>query len=252
MWFIASKTFWYLAVPPASLLIIMAAGFLIIGVCRRSGKFLIGIGFTCLYLFSITPVSDALLKPLESYAPPLKDKYPKADAIVVLGGGVMDLSWVAQPAAPLNEATARLAKGITLYRQLHIPVVLVGGSGDPSGKTITDADVLKQLALSLGVPSRDILIENRSRNTLEGARALNRVIKGRRILLVTSAYHLKRATGMFKKQGFQVIPVPAVFLSEQRTLSPYSFIPRAGVLYASSAACGEYFSLFWYTATGRI
>lgn len=252
MWFIASKIFWYLALPPASLLIIMATGLLIMGVCRRTGKFLTGAGLAFLYLFSITPVSDALLRPLESYTPPLKDRHPKAEAIVVLGGGVRDLSWVDQPPAPFNEAAARLMKGVSLYRNLRIPLVLVGGSGDPSGKTITDADTLKRLALDLGVPSRDILIENRSRNTIEGARALNKIIRGRRILLVTSAYHLKRAAGMFKKEGFQVTPVPAVFLSEQRKLSFFSLIPRAGVLYASSAACGEYLSLLWYTATGKI
>ncbi len=252
MWFIVSKTILYLIVPPASLFIIMAAGLVIMKYCRTFGRFLTAAGFISLYLLSIGPVSDMLVKPLETFAPPFKDKQVKADAIVVLGGGVMELSWAGQPAVASDEAQARLIKGIVLYRKLHMPLVLVGGNGDPARNVTADADAMKQTALALGVPSRDIIVENKSRNTLEGARALNQVIKGKRILLVTSAYHLKRATGMFKKKGFQVIPVPAVYLSEQRKLSLYSLIPRARALSVSSAACSEYITLLWYKTLGEI
>lgn len=239
-------------VPPASLLIIIAAGFLIITVCRRAGRIMIASGFLLLYLLSIGPVSHALLRPLETYAPPFKDRTVKADAIVVLGGGVTDLSWTGQPSVPSNASLARLIKGIELYRKLRIPLVLVGGNGDPSRKVIPDADAMKQEATALGVPSRDVIIENKSRDTIEGARALNQVIKGKRIILVTSAFHLKRSDAMFKKAGFETIPVPTDYLSEEKKNSFRSFIPHAGSLYASSAACREYLSLSWYRITRAI
>ena len=76
--------------------------------------------------------------------------------------------------------------------------------------------------------------------------------KGRDIILVTSAFHLKRATAMFKKQGFRVIPAPAGYRYEQKKLTFFSFIPHAGNLADSSIALYEYASLLWYSLNKSI
>ncbi len=250
MSFPIAKTVLLLILPPAGPIIFMVLGFLVIRLSRCVGRFLISAGFITLYLLSISPVSDALLKPLETGAPPLKDEKIKADAIVVLGGGGVDLSWLAQPAEPSYTSLKRVAKGIMVYRDLHLPLVLVGGNGDPSRTAAPDADAMARTARALGVPSKDIVIENKSRNTLEGARSLKSVIKGKRIILVTSAYHMKRATSLFKKQGFYVVAAPAGYMREENKLSPYSFIPESGNLVASSMALTEYAGMFWYAVTG--
>jgi uncharacterized SAM-binding protein YcdF (DUF218 family) len=252
MGFATAKTILYLLLPPASLLIIMALGFLVIGFLRGLGRSLIAVGFILLYLFSIGPVSDALLKPLETSSPPWKDGQVKADAIVVLGGGVRDLSWLERPSVPSCSSLERVVMGIMLYRGLHLPVVLMGGNGDPSRAVVPDADAMARTAHGLGVPARDVMVENKSRNTLESARALKSMIKGRRIILVTSAFHMKRASAMFAKQGFHVAPAPAGYRHERKKLSFYSFIPHAGNLADSSAALSEYVSLFWYSMNGAI
>lgn len=252
MFFIITKIILYLIMPPASLLIIMAAGFIVIRRYRVAGNILIGGGVALLYLLSTGPVADLLLKPLEADSKPFKDGQVKADAIVVLGGGVADISWVGLPDDPSGTSLARLVKGIVLYRKLHLPVVLVGGNGDPSRGVTADADAMERIAREVGVPPKDLLVENKSRNTVEGARALGGLIKGRRIILVTSAYHMKRAARMFRKQGFDVIPAPTAYISAQREITPYSFIPNAGSLYSSSSACAEYISLSWYRLTGSI
>jgi len=252
MGFVIAKTLLWLLLPPASLIILVFSGVLIMGCCRGFGRFLVALGIAALYGLSISPVSDALLKPLESAWPPLSGKRVKAEAIVVLGGGVRDLSWLGQPVTPTPEAEARLLQGVFLYRNMRVPLVLVGGNGDPSRSAPGDADALEPVARSLGVPARDIVVENRSRNTLEAARNVGVLIKVRRIVLVTSAYHMKRSVALFRKQGFEVIPAPAVYLSEQRKQSAYSFIPHAGALESSAAACAEYLSLFWYSLAGDI
>lgn len=252
MWFCISKTILYLMLPPASMLIIMAAGFFIMKFCRGLGKALVAAGFISLYLLSINLLSNALLKPLESYAPPLKAKYVRADAVVVLGGGVSDLAWLGLPSEPSCHSLERVVKAIILYRRLHLPFVLMGGNGDPYRTVTADADAMQAVALTLGVRSKNIILENKSRNTIESAAALPGLIKGRRIILVTSAYHMRRAAGIFRKEGFDVIPAPTGYRSEQRNLSFYSFIPRARSLADSSAACSEYLSLFWYGHTGRL
>jgi len=239
-----------LLLPPASLVILMLFGVILAGCCRGLGKFLIILGIVGLYSLSISPVSDALLKPLESYAPSLRDERVKADAIVVLGGGTLDASWTGLGAVLPAEAEARIVQGVVLYRRYRIPLIMVGGIGNPTTSTIPDADVMGPLARSLGVPAKDIIVENQSRNTLEGARAVGSQVRGRRIILVTSAYHMKRATAMFRKQGIDVIPSPTAYLSEQKPVTVHSFIPHADRLAASASACSEYLSLRWYSLTG--
>lgn len=252
MFFSVSKILLYLITPPAGLILLILLGLLIVGVCRVLGRLLISFGVLALYLLSISPVSDALLKPLETFAPPLQERRVNADAVVVLGGGVSDPSWAGESATPSAEGMSRLVKGVTLYRKVHRPLVLMGGNGDPARDVTSDAETMARVSRDLGIPAKDLIVENKSRNTLEGAAALAGLIKGKRILLVSSAYHLKRATAMFEKRGFDVVPVPAVYLSEQTKISFYSYIPHAGTLYASSAACTEYISLFWYRMTRQI
>lgn len=247
MGFIIAKTILYLALPPAGPLILAAAGFLVLRRCRGLGRFLIASGFILLYLLSINPVSNALLKPLETSAPPWKNEKVRADAIVVLGGGVKDLSWLKLPSEPSCSALERVVLAVRLYRALHVPLVFVGGNGDPARTTTPEADVLAHAARALGVPARDIRIENKSKNTIEGARALKDIISGKRLVLVTSAFHMKRSSALFAKQGFTVFPAPAGYKREEQSFSLYSFLPRAGNLDSSSTAIAEYLSLFWHT-----
>lgn len=251
MKFILLKTALTLVLPPASLIIIMAAGFLI-GLRRVLGRLLVAAGFFLLYFLSISPVSDGLLKPLETGFPTGMDGPDKALAIVVLGGGVRDLAWLELPSTASCLSKERVVRGITIYRKHHLPLVFMGGSGDPSGTAGPDAEAMARTALELGVPARDVKVENRSRNTLESAKALKGLIKGRDIILVTSAFHLKRATAMFRKQGFRVIPAPAGYRYEHKKLTFFSFIPQAGNLDDSSTALYEYASLLWYSLNKAI
>ncbi|HSA78052.1 MAG TPA: YdcF family protein, partial [Nitrospirota bacterium] len=179
-------------------------------------------------------------------------KHEKAGAIVVLGGGVRDLSWLKLEPLPSEMSIERLIAGVKLYKELHIPLVIIGGNGNPFEQEIKEADAMGRVAKSIGIPDKDIITDNAPRNTLESASAAKRLIKGDRIILVTSAYHMKRSSAMFRKQGFDVVPAPAGYKSEQRGLSLYSCIPRAGSLNDSSTALAEYLSLFLYTITGSM
>ncbi len=252
MSFIITKILLSLILPPASLVFLLAAGFLVIPFKRMIGGVLIVSGFLLLYLLSIIPVSDFLLKTLESSAPPFNESSRQADAIVVLAGGVMDLSWLNLEPQPSATSIERLVAGVMLYREIHVPLVIIGGNGNPFEQEIKEAGAMGRIAEGLGVPNKDIITENAPRNTLESARAARRRIKGNRIILVTSAYHMKRSSAMFRKQGFAVVPAPAGYRSEQRKISLYSLIPRAGSLYDSSAALAEFLGLFWYSITGAI
>jgi len=252
MGFTVAKILMSLILPPASLAILMAAGFVIIKFRRMLGRFLIVTSFLLLYLLSISPVSDILLKPLEKSAAHDNAKHEKAGAIVVLGGGVRDLSWLKLDPQPSEMSLERLVAGVKFYKELHIPLVIIGGNGNPFEQEVKEAEAMGRIAMGIGVPDKDIITDNAPRNTLESASAAKKLIKGDRIILVTSAYHMKRSSAMFRKQGFDVVQAPAGYKSEQRGLSLYSCIPRAGSLNDSSAALAEYLSLFLYTITGAM
>jgi len=252
MFFVISKVLLYLVLPPSGILLLMAVGFVIVKQKRMVGWSLIAFGFLLLYGLSTGPIINSLIIPLETSYPPLKDKTVHADAIVVLTGGVRDLSWLGIDPEPSDISMDRLVKGVMLYRVLRIPLIIAGGRGSLIHSEMPEADVMAHAAVDLGVPEQEIVIENKSRNTLESARAVNGLLKGKRIILVTSAFHMKRSVALFKKQGFDVVPAPTGYLAMHRPLSWYSFIPGAVGLTTSSVALSEYISFAWYSMIGAL
>ena len=254
MSFILPKIILFLLLPPSSLIIVMALGVLLIRRYPRLAKIFIVFGLSVLYLLSIRPISDALIKPLESSFPPLKaSSINSANVIVVLTGGVADLSWRSISPQPSRTSLSRLVYGVTLYKQVPgTNIIISGGSGDPEKQNISEADAMKDMAIALGVPAKDMLIERDSRNTIESVNALRRFVGDKSIILVTSAYHMKRAVAMFKKMGMNVVPAPTDYMSEQKKVSIYSLIPKANHLLTSSTAFYEYISFIWYRVNGKV
>jgi uncharacterized SAM-binding protein YcdF (DUF218 family) len=252
MFFVISKVLLYLVLPPSGIMILMAIGFLIVKQKRMVGWGLIVFGFLLLYGLSTGPVINSLIIPLETSYPPLKDKTVHADAIVVLTGGISDLSWLGLEPEPSDLSLERLVKGVMLYRALRRPLIIAGGSGSLINSELPEADAMSRVAVDLGVLEQDIVIENKSRNTRESARAVRGLHKGKRIILVTSAFHMKRSVALFKKQGFDVAPAPTGYLALHQPVSWYSFIPSAAGLTISSVALSEYISFAWYSVTGDL
>lgn len=252
MSFAFTKLVLFLILPPAGLLILIASGFLIIKISRSVGKLMIVSGFVFLYLLSTDPVSNALMMPLEKSFPPLKNRAPKASAVVVLGGGTRDLAWIGLKPEPAEASLVRLVTGIKLHEKLRIPLLLTGGSGDPLRPELSDAKAMAGAAAGLGMTRGDIVIEHKSRNTIESAKAVRKIIKGNRIILVTSASHMRRAAAMFRKQGFDVVPAPCGYKSEKKRFSLFSLIPNANDLAVSASALHERISFSWYKGRGDI
>ncbi|HAG51118.1 MAG: hypothetical protein A2X87_05295 [Deltaproteobacteria bacterium GWC2_42_51] len=255
--FAITKIIQSLLLPPAILLLIMAIGFTVIKKYPRLGKISILMSLLMLYLLSIRIVSDRLIGFLESSFHPLQKTYvnfalgEKPTIIVVLGGGTINLSYLNMQPALSRTSMSRLIHGITLYRQINGAVLVAsGGSGDPELPNVSEADAMKRVAVSLGVPDKDILVEGNSRNTIDSVRTLKNIAKDARVILVTSAAHMKRAVGMFKKIGVEVIPAPTDYKSEQKKINLYSFIPHIKYFDDSTNAIYEYLGIIWYKAQG--
>ena len=252
MVFILSRTIQALILPPASLLILILAGAILYRRRRAAGRALIALGALLLYLLSLPLTAGLLLRPLEAFAPPLDTREVRADAVVVLGSGVLDLSWVPAPAQPSETAMSRAIAGILLAKQLGLPLVLSGGSGEIAPGAVREADALAEMAMRFGIPREQIKIEALSRTTQENASQVRALLPGDRIVLVTSAFHMRRATACFKKQGFTVLPAPAAYRTGTSPSSLSDLLPRAGHLEASSLALSEYLSTTWYRVRGII
>lgn len=248
--FTLQKIIWFLTLPPASLIGMVLAGLLLLEKRRALGRGLILAGLALWYFLSLSPVADLILGPLERPFRPDIDLPAVVDAVVVPGGGSVDRAWLDAAAVPNAETFTRLIKGIEVSRKVRAPLVLTGGNGEPFSTRLNDADVMAETAVAMGVPRNRLVVENRSRNTLENSHAVRELINGDRIVLVTSAYYMRRAVGMFEKRGFQVTPVPVYPLVQSRKAGLAFLIPGAGSFHRSTVGIAEWYSMIWWEMRG--
>jgi uncharacterized SAM-binding protein YcdF (DUF218 family) len=219
------------------------------------GKWKLVIGFMTgslawLWLWSCPVWSDLLRGALESgYAYQPAEKYPEADAIVVLGGGVRGFVRPSLPPVDLNRAADRELFAAQLYHARRSGTVILSGGADPILRTGPSAVAMKEFLITLGVPAAAIRTGAASRNTIENMKevvAMMQPVKGKTILLVTSALHMKRAVWLFSRSGLRIIPAPADFEVTGAPFSIYRICPDAEALENSSRAMREILGLWSY------
>jgi uncharacterized SAM-binding protein YcdF (DUF218 family) len=213
--------------------------------------------FLLLFLFSSSTVSQLLLRSLEKQYPQLPmESIPQAEAIVVLGGSTSRSPASPDQAPELDSASDRLLYAARLFRAGKAPLILFSGGAVPfltSRPGGSEAEAATQLLKEWAVPGQAILLEDKSRNTRENALFSRPILQSRRIsliLLVTSASHMPRASAVFRKVGFQVIPAPADFQTgDDEGLLP-RILPDAGSLANSELALKEWLGLIVYRLRG--
>jgi len=237
----------------------MPCGFIFILLClgtifilrRKSkiGKYLLISGLILYYLFSITPVSNFLLKNLENQYLPLQKCDVSVDTIVVLTGGTRNLFSEFFPITSRLSTSSvfRLLEAIRLYYLLDKPKIIIsGGSGNPFLPNLQTAKIMADLAIALRIPKNKLIWEVKSRDTYESAKEIKKLIRNKPFILVTSAYHMPRSRFIFKKLGMDPIPAPADYLGQDKKYSFFDFIPRPLRLWKSDLAFHEYLGVIWY------
>jgi len=210
---------------------------------KRKQFILAGIGL--LYLFSLSPVSFLLLKPLEGRHPPvMESSIPKEIKwVVVLGGGVRQ-SKVLTPEDRLGDASLkRLLEGLRIARHLPKAQLILSGGNYQGGDS--DPRVMKEIALNYGLSSSRIVLEESSWDTHDQARFLIKTLGTDSFYLVTSASHMPRSMALFKKIGTRPIAAPTDFHGTWEPFTILSLIPNAGALGNTERAFYEYFGLLW-------
>lgn len=262
--FLLSKSIVALVDPIAAVFIGSLVGLLLIRRHRRrTGIALLSIAIGSLYLLSTEPIAFLLTSSLERRyaAPRTLEEVGRVDAIVVLGGGA-NAARGYQPFPELGGASwRRLWRALEVWQALGrgVPIIYTGGSGDPFEPVSEEADLARLHAMAFGVPSEQFWPESQSRNTYENGRAVDRILQERLsqvgrpvIALVTSARHLPRAVGVFRRLNLSVIPIASDFDGGAPTIDPFSFIPSMGALASSTASLHEWVGLFGYKLLGRI
>jgi len=217
------------------------------------GRWLLFVGILLFYILGITPTGEVLLRPLELRYVPFRDGDGHSyDAVVVLGGGKRQPPTGATAILGTNSLD-RLVCGMRLVRNGAAPIlVLSGGSGYPFGQATPAADTMREFAIEFGIPPSAILTEGRSRITFENAVEVRRMLPNtRRIVLVTDASHLPRATAVFRKQGFDVAPSPCTYLTSGGW-GPLDFLPRSDNFTLVNTAIHEYVGIAAYRAMGYL
>ena len=175
-------------------------------------------------LVGSTSVPGWLLGSLEKpYAGVRLETLPTADAIVLLGGGAAPSRYEAA-GVHLTPAGDRLAMAHAVFRLGKAPVLLLGGNANKlDGVVRVEGEIVRDLLATWGVPAAAVIPLGANEDTHDEAlkvRALATEHGWHRVLLVTSANHMRRASAVFRAQGLEVIPVPCNFLTTVATAPP--------------------------------
>jgi uncharacterized SAM-binding protein YcdF (DUF218 family) len=254
MFFIASKALWFFTAPSALLILgaLIGAAFS----ARRSGQLLALGCLAVLLVIGVAPAGALLIAPLENRFPAPPANLPPPYGVVVLGGAIDDDITRARGQTTFDEGAERLTEAAILARRYpSARIVYTGGSNSLTGRPSSEAEDARRLLVAMGVDSERITLETRSRNTDENARftaALVHPESGQTWLIVTSAYHMPRAMGLFRKASFAAIADPVDYRTEggRGDWRVNVGLPRGLALF--DLAAHEWIGLLAYRLSGRI
>ena len=232
------------------LVTVVASGLCLWRNWRKAGFGLLIGAVAWLWLWSTPMTYRWMGGALESEWPVVKaEDAPTADAIVLLGGG-MGSNTNVYPYAEMWNGADRVWHAARLYKAGKAPIVIPTGAGEKESSV--------PLLLDLGVPEGAIRVEPEARNTEENAKFVEKILEPRntqntrkRVLLVTSAWHMRRSVLMYRKYApsLEIIPAAADYEATVQTGRPFSLKdlwPDATMFYANSYILKEYIGYWGY------
>jgi uncharacterized SAM-binding protein YcdF (DUF218 family) len=258
MSFVLSKLLWIVMSPGNVLALALAAGVTVLAFgpqrWRRRGFTLTASVAGVLLALLIFPVDAWLLRPLEERFP-VPALPERVDGIIVLGGMVDTASTAAWGRPKLNHEADRLTELVALARRYpQARLVFTGGTGAlVPGDEPTEAAVARDILERLGLPPERVLFEGQSRNTFENVRYSRDMVQpkpGERWVLITSAAHMPRSVGIFRRLDWPVLPDPVAFRLGRANGRPPS-LDVAGTLFRLDEVVHEWVGLLAYRLMDR-
>ncbi|MAN80485.1 MAG: hypothetical protein CMM77_05310 [Rhodospirillaceae bacterium] len=218
MYFVLSKVFWFLMKPSMLMFLGMTLGFiLVLTRFRRIGLMLFGVSILTLWAVTVIPVGEMLVRDLEERFPKQTALPENVGGIIVLGGSIDPLMSRARGQIAVDSSMERLLFFAMLAdTRPGVPLVFTGGSGYLFNQDAKEGHYFEDLAGLLNLDMSRVVVEAESRNTVENvvfSKKLVTVEADRPWVLITSARHMPRAVGLFRKQDWPVIPYPVDYVT---------------------------------------
>jgi len=256
VFFFLSKILGFFALPSNLLIVIGLVG-VAIAVLRggRAGGRLIVASLILLAILGFSPLSNALILPLEQRFPPWDASRGAPAGIIVLGGAFDTVVSATRDDIPLTDAAERMTVSAALARQYpQARLIFTGGTGTLVYDGPTEGELARRFYAGLGIPADRITIEEASRDTAENAvltKPLANPKPGERWLLVTSAYHMPRSIGVFRRVGFAVEAYPVDYRTRGIEDLARPFPSLGEGLRRGDTAMREWIGLLMYRLAGR-
>lgn len=242
---IAIDPLWWSGLP-----MVFGLALLVRGVRRPLGLALISGGLLALLVCCLPAVSNRLWASLERGAVSTVDSGAVYDAVVLLGGTVSPQGSL--PDAPAwNDNVERMLEVRQLLVTGRAKVAIVSGGKLGDGLR-TEAEYLAAELVLLGVPKEQVLIEAKANNTRENATESKKLLDGlgaKRVLMVTSAFHVPRAVGCFRAVGLDVDVLPVDFRVRDPGADQH-WVPRGEYLSQTTRALREWLGRLVYRVLG--
>ena len=221
---------------------------ILIGLIGNKKK-LIYIAIGVLYIISTPIFSNNFFKLVEGneYRKPIS-AIDSADAIVVLSG-MLEINEMGDSTYIEWGDPDRFFAGIDLFKASKAKkLVFTGGKMPWDNVQKTEGEVLKEYAIKNGIPQENILITKDVENTADEAKAVKELIGSqKKIILVTSAFHMYRAKKLFEKQGFNVSPYKVDFkTTRNKKITLLDFLPSADNLRNTETGIRELIGRIFY------
>jgi uncharacterized SAM-binding protein YcdF (DUF218 family) len=229
------------------LLLLLLTGMTLIGIGEEDcGKGLVLAASGGLVFFAIVPVGVWILQSLENRFPKIHDVLTDAKGLILLGGSFDQDVTLARQDTAYNLNAGRFIQFIELAKKYpHLPCVCTG--------TPLETEIAQKEFKALGIDYSSFLFEAKSMHTIDNAEKTAKLIKPQpdeKWVLVTSAYHMPRAVGLFRKVGFHVIPYPVDYRTPEKC-SLLFFLGLRANLNAWYLGVGEWIGMIANYAAGK-
>ncbi|MDB6060530.1 MAG: hypothetical protein JWM78_633 [Verrucomicrobiaceae bacterium] len=206
----------------------------------RAARWCVTSSLVLLLVVSCTAISDLSLLPLEEQYAKWDGRASDLALVVVMGASQSDAPRLPLTNRPNSAAIYRLLEGLAVYR------------ANPGSKLILSGDevhpeLMSRVAVAIGVPAADILLQARSHDTEEEVKLLAPMVVGQRFAVVTSAAHMPRTMQLFHAAGLEPQAVPAHFLDRDNPHPNWHDfkLPDADSIARTEFAAHEYMGLAW-------
>ena len=186
---------------------------------------------------------------------PIKD-LKKHDIAVVFSGITINIE--PKDRIYFNKAADRITMAVHLYKIGKVDKILIsGGHGSVFKYDEKESESLKEFLLMLGIPEQDILQETEAQNTYQNAlytkEKLDKEFPNSKLILITSAYHMRRSYGCAEKVGLRCTPFAVDFHTGKKFHTPEGvIIPKSYSLYNWDILCHEIAGYIMYWITGKL